>query len=142
MKLSVQYPEHASPEFAVEFVKHADRLGYDTVWVTESYGYDCVSTLGYWPRHRADQARDRDREHLQPIAGTPRPVGRYDRRAQRRPFVLGLGTSGRAVVEVGMGRISSVAHASTGVDRGHRMAIRRERVVYDGEVLKLAQGSS
>ena len=34
-------------EEAVEIVRHAESHGYDSVWVAESYGSDCVSVLGW-----------------------------------------------------------------------------------------------
>ena len=32
---------------AVELTREAERLGYDSVWVAESYGSDAVSVLSY-----------------------------------------------------------------------------------------------
>jgi F420-dependent oxidoreductase-like protein len=142
MKLSVQYPELASPEFAVEFVKHADRLGYDTVWVTESYGYDCISTLGYLAAvtERIKLATGVVNIFSRSPALLAQSAVTIDALSGGR-FVLGLGTSGRAVIAGwhGMPFERPLTRLRESIEV-IRMAIGRERLVYEGEVLRLEQG--
>lgn len=47
MKLGLRLPSERSAHDALSLVSRAEALGFDSVWVGESYGRDAVSTLGY-----------------------------------------------------------------------------------------------
>lgn len=142
MKISLQYPELESLAAARELVRAADRLGYDTVWVTESYGFDCMSTLGYLASEtsRIKLGTGIANVFSRSPALLAQSAVTLDALSGGR-FVLGLGTSGRAVVEGWHGipferplqRLREVIEVV-------RLAVRRERLVYDGRTVQLSQG--
>jgi F420-dependent oxidoreductase-like protein len=142
MKLSIQYPELAAPALAHELVRAADRLGYETVWVTESYGFDSVSTLGYLAAitERIKLGTGIVNVYSRSPALLAQSAVTLDALSGGR-VVLGLGTSGRAVVtdwhgapfEWPLQRLRESVEVI-------RMAIRRERLVYEGEVFHLRKG--
>ena len=45
---SVGYWSSGPPVDALEGVKEADRLGFDSVWTAEAYGSDCFTPLAWW----------------------------------------------------------------------------------------------
>jgi F420-dependent oxidoreductase-like protein len=142
VKLSLQYPELVPQSVALELVRAADRLGYETVWVTESYGFDCMSTLGYLASEttRIKLATGIANVYSRSPALLAQSAVTIDALSGGR-FVLGLGTSGRAVVEGWHGipferPLRRLREAVEVI----RMAIRRERLVYDGESVRLSQG--
>lgn len=142
MKLSIQYPELVSPQVALELVRAADRLGYDTVWVTESYGFDCMSTLGYLAAatERIKLATGVANVYSRSPALLAQSAVTIDALSGGR-FVLGLGTSGKAVVEGWHGSsfeqpLQRLREAVEVI----RMAVRRERLVFDGKAIRLQQG--
>jgi F420-dependent oxidoreductase-like protein len=142
VKLSLQYPELVPPAQALELVRAADRLGYDTVWVTESYGFDCMSTLGFVAARttRIKLATGIANVYSRSPALLAQSAVTIDALSGGR-FVLGLGTSGRAVVEGWHGipfeqPLQRLREAVEVI----RMAIRRERLVFDGRAIRLEQG--
>ncbi|MCC6901261.1 MAG: LLM class flavin-dependent oxidoreductase, partial [Polyangiaceae bacterium] len=39
------------PSGALEAIKEADRLGFDSVWTAEAYGSDALTPLAWWGSH-------------------------------------------------------------------------------------------
>lgn len=123
----------------IAIAKGAEELGYDQVWVAEAYGSDVVSVLGY-------MAAITDRIGLgaaimqipaRSAAMTAMSAATLDQLSNGR-FTLGLGASGPQVSEgwhgVRFGRQLARTRDYVNVVR---MALRRERVEYDGETLTL-----
>ena len=140
--INVPYADSRPQSEMVAFVQAADRLGYDTVWVPEAYGWDAVTILT-----RLACCTERIKLGtgiINVFSRSPALIGQtaasLDAISGGR-FVLGLGTSGHQVVagwhgvpfERGVRRMQEVTEIV-------RLVLRRERVVYDGEVFQLGMG--
>ena len=78
-------------EEAVEAVRAAERAGFDSVWVAESYGSDVVSVLAWLaPQTETIQLGGGDHAGAGPGAGGRRDGGLHDRRAVGRAVHLRL----------------------------------------------------
>ena len=140
--IMLPYTDLVPREEVVEFVQAADRLGYESVWVPEAYGYDGITmlTLLACRTERIQLATG----IINVFSRTPALIGQtiaaLDDISGGRA-ILGLGTSGPQVIEGWHG----VAF-ERGVQRTRevveivRMVLRRERVVYQGEVFSLQKG--
>jgi F420-dependent oxidoreductase-like protein len=126
----------------VAAVQAADRLGYDTVWVAEAYGWDAFTVL-------TQLACSTQRIKLATgivnvFSRSPALIGQtaasLDLISGGR-FGLGLGTSGHQVIsgwhgipfERGIRRMRETVDIV-------RLVLARERVTYDGEIFKLDMG--
>lgn len=140
--LTIPYTDQDSRESTLAVIQAADRLGYDTVWIAEAYGWDAFTVL-------TDIACHTERIRLgtgivNVFSRSPALIAQsaasLDRISGGR-FVLGLGTSGHQVVEGWHG-----VPFQRGVRRLRetmeivRMVLRRERLVYDGEIFHLDMG--
>ncbi|HLH67614.1 MAG TPA: LLM class F420-dependent oxidoreductase [Candidatus Dormibacteraeota bacterium] len=143
MRLGLTLPYTELPrELVLEMVGAADRLGYATVWVPEAYGWDAFTVL-------TDLACHTERIRLgtgivNVFSRSPALIAQsaasLDRISGGR-FVLGLGTSGHQVIEGwhgvrfehGMRRLRETMDIV-------RTVLRRERLVYEGEVFRLGMG--
>jgi F420-dependent oxidoreductase-like protein len=140
--LTVPYADEYTPEVRRTVVQAADRLGYDTVWVPEAYGWDAFTVL-------TAIACDTERIQLgtgiaNVFARTPAMLGQtaasLDAISGGR-FKLGLGTSGHQVVEGwhgvpferGVRRLRETADIV-------RTILRRDRLTYEGELFHLTGG--
>jgi F420-dependent oxidoreductase-like protein len=140
--INVPYADSRPQSEMVAFVQAADRLGYDTVWVPEAYGWDAVTIL-------TKLACCTERIKLgtgiiNVFSRSPALIGQtaasLDAISGGR-FVLGLGTSGHQVVsgwhgvpfERGVKRMQEVTDIV-------RLVLRRERVLYEGDVFSLGMG--
>ncbi|HEV3231041.1 MAG TPA: LLM class F420-dependent oxidoreductase [Candidatus Dormibacteraeota bacterium] len=144
MKLAIGLPYTDSVAFdeSVELVREAERLGFEAVFVAEVYGYDSVSLMA------ALAVRT---ERIKIGAGILNIYSRsptllaqtaasLDMLSGGR-FILGLGSSGPQVVEGWHGvPFEKPLQRTREVVDVIRTALRRERVVYDGEVVKLSKG--
>ena len=140
--LTVPYADFIPREMTVAFVKEADRLGYDTLWVPEAYGWDGFTTLTQFAC--ATQRIKLATGIVNVFSRSPALLGQtaasLDMISGGR-FVLGLGTSGHQVVEGWHG-----VKYERGVRRMRetveivRLVLARERVRYDGEVFQLDMG--
>ncbi|MBA2281270.1 MAG: LLM class F420-dependent oxidoreductase [Acidimicrobiia bacterium] len=88
------------PNQTVEMVKHAESLGYDSVWTSEASGTDAVSPLAFLAAHTT---KIKLGTAIMQIAGrspgtTAMTAVTLDLLSGGR-FILGLGVSGPAVVE-------------------------------------------
>ena len=142
MGLTVPYTDHLPREVTRAFVQAADRLGYDTVWIAEAYGWDAFTVL-------ADIACHTERIRLATgivnvFSRSPALIAQsaasLDSLSGGR-FVLGLGTSGHQVItgwhgvpfERGVRRMRETMEIV-------RTVLRRDRLVYEGEIFHLDMG--
>ena len=140
--LTLPYTDRLPREAVITFVEAADRLGYDTLWIAEAYGWDAFTVL-------AELACRTERVKLgtgiiNVFSRSPALIAQsaasMDNISGGR-FVLGLGTSGHQVVEGWHG-----VKFERGVRRLRetmeivRAVLRRERVHYQGEIFQLDQG--
>ena len=85
---------------ALDLVKEAERLGYDTVWAAEAYGADAVTVLT-WIAARTENIHVGSailQMHARTPAMTAMTAATLDELSGGR-FLLGLGVSGPQVVE-------------------------------------------
>ena len=119
--------------------READRLGFAVAWTAEAYGSDCVSTLAWVAAQteRIDIGAGILQIPARTAAMTAMTAASLDTLSNGR-FRLGLGVSGPQVSE---GWHGVRYDAPLGRTREYvdvvRMALRRERVVYDGAHLQL-----
>ena len=143
MKLAVALPYTDTPwPEVVEYVQEAERLGFEAVFVAEAYSYDAVSIM-------AALAMKTDRIKigagiLNVFSRSPallaQSAGALDMLSNGR-FILGLGTSGPQVVQGWHGiPFEKPLQRTREVIEIIRMALRRERLIYDGETVKLDMG--
>jgi F420-dependent oxidoreductase-like protein len=143
MKLAVALPYTDTPwPEVVEYVREAERLGFEAVFVAEAYSYDAVSIMA---------ALAMKTERIKIGAGILNVFSRspallaqsaaaLDMLSNGR-FILGLGTSGPQVVQGWHGvPFHQPLRRTREVVEIIRMALRRERLIYDGETVKLDMG--
>lgn len=123
----------------IDLAVEADKLGFDVVWAAEAYGNDVVSTLAYVA---AKTERIDIGSAVMQIPGrtptmTAMTTAGLDSLSDGR-FRLGLGVSGPQVSEGwhGVGYAKPLGRTREYVEIV-RMALRRERVQYDGEHFRL-----
>jgi F420-dependent oxidoreductase-like protein len=126
----------------VAAVQAADRLGYDTVWVAEAYGWDAFTVLTQLAvaTQRIKIATGIVNVFSRSPALIAQTAASLDLISGGR-FVLGLGTSGHQVIsgwhgvpfERGIRRMRETVEIV-------RLVLARERVTYDGEIFKLDMG--
>lgn len=119
----------------VEYVKAADRLGVDTVWSAEAWGMDAVASVAYLAA--VTERIKLGTGIMQISARTPAATAMTAlsmAQISGDRFVLGLGVSGPQVVE---GLHGAAFAKPLGRLREYteivRMALRGERLVYDGQ---------
>jgi F420-dependent oxidoreductase-like protein len=144
MKLGLTLPYEGSLPFpeAVELAQRAEALGFDSIWVPEAYGTDAISMLG------ALAART---ERIQLGTGIVNVFSRTPALLAQTAatldlisggrFILGLGTSGHQVVRGwhGMAFEQPLLRMRETVAIV-RQVLRRDRLLFDGQVFKLEQG--
>jgi F420-dependent oxidoreductase-like protein len=124
------------------FVQAADRLGYDTVWIAEAYGWDAFTVLAEIACHteRIKLGTGIVNVFSRSPALIAQSAASLDNISGGR-FVLGLGTSGHQVVEGWHG-----GKFERGVRRLRetmeivRRVLKRDRLVYEGEIFQLDMG--
>jgi F420-dependent oxidoreductase-like protein len=128
-----------SSEDQLAIVLEAERLGYDSVWAAEAYGSDAATILG-WLAQATSRIRLGSGIFQMPgrsAAMTAMTAATLDQLSGGR-MILGIGSSGPQVAEGWHGQRFGKQLART---REYvavvRMALRRERVVYEGETLVL-----
>jgi F420-dependent oxidoreductase-like protein len=140
--LTIPYTDDVPRETTRAFVQAADRLGYETVWVAEAYGWDAFTVLTEiaCQTERIKLATGIVNVFSRSPALIAQTAASLDRICGGR-FVLGLGTSGHQVIagwhgvpfERGVRRLRETMEIV-------RTALRRERLVYDGEIFHLDMG--
>jgi F420-dependent oxidoreductase-like protein len=128
-------PPGTNPADLTPLVKHAEELGFDSVWAAESWGTDAVSVLAWMA---ASTSRIKIGSAIMQIPGrTPAnaamTAATLDLLSGGR-FLLGLGTSGPQVVE---GWHGEPWGKPLGKTREYidivRAALRRDVLVHEGE---------
>ena len=126
-------------EQAVAYVQEAERLGVDSVWASEAWGTDAVTPLAYLAAKTSRiklatgivQVGSRSPALIAMTAASLAALS-DDR------FILGLGTSGPQVIEGWHGvRFNPPLARLRETVEIVRMALRGERVSYDGKVYQL-----
>lgn len=123
----------------LEIVQEAERLGYDSVWTAEAYGSDAATILG-WLAGQTSTIRLGSAIFQIPArsaAMTAMTAATIDQLSGGR-MILGIGTSGPQVSEgwhgVRFGRQLARTRDYVAV---LRLALARERVVFEGETMRL-----
>jgi F420-dependent oxidoreductase-like protein len=123
----------------LELVLEAERLGYDSVWTAEAYGSDAATILG-WLAQATTKIKLGSAILQMPgrsAAMTAMTAATLDQLSDGR-MLLGIGTSGPQVAEGWHGqRFAKQLQRTREYVDVVRMALARERVVYDGETLTL-----
>jgi F420-dependent oxidoreductase-like protein len=98
--LSTGYWGAGPPAGALESVKEAERLGFDSVWTAEAYGSDALSPLAWWGSHTTNIKLGTSIMQLSARAPAAAAMAAMtmDHLSGGR-FILGLGASGPQVVE-------------------------------------------
>jgi coenzyme F420-dependent oxidoreductase len=123
----------------VEVVQQAETLGYDSVWVGESWGRDGFSWLTQLACHtsRIKLATGIATVYSRSPALIAQTVASLDELSDGR-VILGLGTSGPIVIENWHGiKYEKPLRRTREAVEILRLALAGERVDYDGEVFKL-----
>ncbi|MEP7053841.1 MAG: LLM class F420-dependent oxidoreductase, partial [Actinomycetota bacterium] len=132
--LNLGYAGASAAADTIAIVQEAERLGFDIVWVAEAYGSDAASVLG-WIAGQTTRIGIGAAVFQIPArtpAMTAMTAATLDALSGRR-FTLGLGLSGPQVSEGwhGVRYDAPLSRTREYVDVV-RMALRRERVRYDG----------
>jgi len=98
--LTTGYWSAGPPGGALEAVKEAERLGYDSIWTAEAYGSDALTPLAWWGAHteRVKLGTGIIQISARTPAATAMAAITLDHLSGGR-VVLGLGASGPQVVE-------------------------------------------
>lgn len=137
LRVGINAPAHT--EAGVQLVVEAERLGVDSVWVPEFWGYDALTPLAYLAA-RTTQIRLAT-GIVQLGARTPALLAMSAMSLQALSggrFVLGIGVSGPQVMEGwhGVQFTKPVQRTSETIEIIRQIA-RGERLVHDGEVYQL-----
>ena len=120
-------------------VQEAERLGYDSVWTAEAYGSDAATILG-WLAQATSRIRLGSAIFQMPgrsAAMTAMTAATLDQLSAGR-MILGIGSSGPQVAEGWHGqRFARQLQRTREYVAVVRMALARERVVFEGETLEL-----
>jgi len=137
---STGYWSAGPPYGALEGIKEAERLGFDSAWTAEAYGSDALTPLAWWG---ASTERIRlGTGIVQLSARTPAATAMaaitLDHLSGGR-FILGLGASGPQVVEGWYGQPypRPLARTREYIDIVRRMVARAEPVEHHGEFYDL-----
>jgi F420-dependent oxidoreductase-like protein len=97
---STGYWSAGPPPGALDAVREADRLGFDSFWTAEAYGSDALTPLAWWGAHteRIKLGTSIVQMSARTPAATAMAAITMDHLSGGR-FVLGLGASGPQVVE-------------------------------------------
>src|SRR5215216_299815 len=123
----------------LELVKEAEEAGFDSVWAAEAYGSDAATVLG-WLAAQTERIRIGSAIFQMPgrtPAMTAMTAATLDQISGGR-MLLGIGSSGPQVAEGWHGQpFAKQLRRTREYVEILRMALGRERVVYDGEIYTL-----
>jgi F420-dependent oxidoreductase-like protein len=126
-------------EQQLQIVREAEAIGYESVWAAEAYGSDAATVLA-WLAAGTERIRLGSAIFQMPgrsAAMTAMTAATLDQISGGR-FLLGLGPSGPQVSEGWHGvRFARQLQRTREYVEVVRMALRRERVEYDGETIEL-----
>ncbi|HSS57799.1 MAG TPA: LLM class F420-dependent oxidoreductase [Solirubrobacteraceae bacterium] len=128
-----------SAQEQLQLVLEAEKLGYDSVWTAEAYGSDAATVLA-WLAQATSTIKLGSAIFQMPgrsAAMTAMTAATIDVLSDGR-MLLGIGTSGPQVAEGWHGqRFGRMLQRTREYVEVLRMALARERVVFDGETLQL-----
>ncbi len=130
------YWSSGPPTGALEGIREAERLGFDSIWTAEAYGSDAISPLAWWGSHT--ERVKLGTAIMQMSARTPAAAAMaaitMDHLSGGR-FVLGLGASGPQVVEGWYGQPypKPLARTREYVEIIRRIVAREAPVEFEGE---------
>lgn len=143
LAVTLPYAEGAmSPDEVAEFARAADDLGYHSIWMAEAWSLDAFMILTSLVPHTSRIGLGTSIVNV--YSRTPALIGQsvatLDALSGGRA-ILGLGASGRQVVEGwhGVPYRTPLLRTRETVDIV-RTILRRERLVYDGEIFRLGMG--
>src|SRR4051812_13302506 len=123
----------------IDIIREAERLGYDSVWTAEAYGSDAATILG-WIAAQTSKIKIGSAIFQMPArsaAMTAMTAATLDQLSEGR-MLLGIGSSGPQVSEGWHGvRFAKQLQRTREYVEVVRMALRRERVDFQGETLVL-----
>ena len=126
-------------EDQLAIVQEAERLGYDSVWTAEAYGSDAATILG-WLAGQTSKIKLGSAIFQMPgrsAAMTAMTAATIDQISGGR-MILGIGSSGPQVSEGWHGvRFGQQLARTRDYVAVLRMALAREKVVFDGETMQL-----
>ena len=128
-----------SAEEQLDLIREAETAGFDSVWAAEAYGSDAATVLA-WLAGQTEKIRLGSAIFQMPArspAMTAMTAATLDHISDGRA-ILGIGSSGPQVAEGwhGQGFARQLRRTREYVEIV-RMALARERLVYDGEIYKL-----
>jgi F420-dependent oxidoreductase-like protein len=128
-----------SAQEQLDLVLEAERLGYDSVWTAEAYGSDAATILA-WLAGQTERVKLGSAIFQMPgrsAAMTAMTAATIDQISGGR-MLLGIGSSGPQVAEGWHGqRFAKQLQRTREYIAVVRMALARERVVFEGETLQL-----
>ncbi|MGD9701477.1 MAG: LLM class F420-dependent oxidoreductase [Acidimicrobiia bacterium] len=134
--LTTGYWGSGPPAGALESVKEAERLGFDSVWTAEAYGSDALTPLAWWgsQTERIKLGTSIIQMSARTPAATAMAAMTLDHLSQGR-VLLGLGASGPQVVEGWYGQPypKPLARTREYVEIVRRIIRREEPVSFSGE---------
>ncbi|WP_017622382.1 LLM class F420-dependent oxidoreductase [Nocardiopsis chromatogenes] len=140
MRISMPLQYAGNPKESVGQIAELEKVGLDTVWVAEAYGYDSPTLMGYIA---ARTERVRIGAAILPVyTRTPTLIAQtaagLDYLSDGRA-VLGLGASGPQVIEGwhGLPYDRPLARTREVVEIGRKVWAREERLTHDGKVFTL-----
>jgi len=137
---STGYWSAGPPPGALEGIKEAERLGFDSAWTAEAYGSDALTPLAWWGSHteRIRLGTGIVQISARTPAATAMAAITLDHLSGGR-LILGLGVSGPQVVEGWYGQPypRPLARTREYVDIVRRMIARAEPVEHHGEFYDL-----
>ena len=123
----------------LDLVLEAEKLGYDSVWTAEAYGSDAATILA-WLAGQTERVKLGSAIFQMPgrsAAMTAMTAATIDQLSDGR-MLLGIGSSGPQVAEGWHGqRFGKQLQRTREYIAVVRMALARERVVFEGETLQL-----
>lgn len=140
MRISMPLQYAGEPKQAVEQVAELEKVGLDTIWVAELYGYDSPTLMGYLA---ARTERVNIGSAILPLySRTPTLIAQtaagLDYLSDGRA-VLGLGASGPQVIEGwhGVPYRKPLAHTRDVVEVCRKVWAREDRLSHDGKTVTL-----
>ena len=128
-----------SAQEQLDLVLEAEKLGYDSVWTAEAYGSDAATILA-WLAGQTERVKLGSAIFQMPgrsAAMTAMTAATIDQLSDGR-MLLGIGSSGPQVAEGWHGqRFGKQLQRTREYVAVVRMALARERVVFEGETLQL-----
>jgi F420-dependent oxidoreductase-like protein len=138
--LNTGYWAGGPPPGALEAVKEAERLGFDSMWTAEAYGSDCLTPLAWWgaATEKIKLGTGIVQMSARQPAATAMAAMTMDHLSGGR-FILGLGVSGPQVVEgwYGMPFAKPLARTREYIGILRDIWARKGPLVADGEHYKL-----